>query len=505
MSTFRDAQNRAHPNKTNTLMLVILALLIGVVSLQIWLLTATLNASLSGDRAIVWPAFYGSLLLFVSGGALLRYLPDPLRQAPPSPAKPEPFPQAALAWRTLAISFVSLTLAFAVWFMWSAIATKINDAGFRLTKEQLFWLTASPVLLGSLLRVPFGLLVSRFGSRRSNTFVTLLLLLPCMLAGWALRTPATPYWVLLLSAALTGLAGANFATSMGAVTLWFPKKLQGTALGLNGLGNLGVTVAQFTIPVVLPLALFGMLAGSVAPGARPIHLANAAWVWLPVILACAAALWFGTQDYPAQPKTLASQLRVCRDKHTWAISYLYFLTFGAFVAMGASLPLIIKEVFVNAPGGAPNPLTFSPLAVLIATLMRPVGGVVADKLGAGRVTALAIAVMALAGFSLSHFLQPHQFTGFFVTIMILCAAAGLGNGSCFKIIPSVNAAEAGPMMGIVSCLGALGGFFPPLILAWCIGKFGSPALAYTGMAVFALTCFSVNWWFYWRNESPSRC
>lgn len=503
MSHFRDAQNRAHPNKTNTLIIAVIAMLIGIISMQIWLLTASLNASLGSDSVILWPAFYGSLALFVSGGALLRFLPDPLRQIEVA-VKPEQMANASLAWRTLAISFVSLTLAFAVWFMWSAIATKLNDAGFNLTKNQLFWLTASPVLLGSLLRIPFGLLVSRFGSRRSYTFVTLLLLLPCVLAGWALRDPHTPYWVLLLCAALTGVAGANFSTSMGVVTLWFPKSFQGTALGLNGLGNLGVTVAQFVIPVILPLSLFGTLAGAATPGTKPI-LANAAWIWIPAILICSAALWLGTKDFPSQPKTLVSQLRVCRNKHTWAISYLYFLTFGAFVAMGASLPLIIKEMFANAPGGAPNPLIYSPLAVLIATFMRPVGGWAADKIGAGRVSALSISVMALSGFSLSRFLQPQQFTEFFATIMILCAAAGLGNGSTFKIIPSVDAAEAGPMMGIVSCLGALGGFFPPLILAWCIGKFGSPALAYTCMASFALTCFAVNWWFYWRKESPSHC
>ena len=502
MSTFRDAQNRAHPNKTNTLMLGIIGLLIGVVSLQIWLLSASLNASLGGDQSILWPAFYGSLALFIGGAGLLRFLPDPLRRSE-APKQPEEFPNAALAWRTLGISFVSLTLSFSVWFMWSAIATKLNDAGFHFSKNQLFWLTATPVLLGSALRIPFGLLVSRFGSRRSYTFVTLLLLVPCVAAGVVLRNPSSPYWLLLLCATLTGVAGANFATSMGVVTLWFPKKLQGTALGLNGLGNLGVTLAQFIIPAVLPLAVFGAVA--IAPNAKPIFLSNAAFVWIPMVLVCAAALWWGTKDFPAQPKTLASQLRVCRNKHTWAISYLYFLTFGAFVAMGASLPLIIKEVFANAPGGAPNPLTYSPLAVLVATVMRPVGGWAADKIGAGRIVALAVGVMALAGFSLSQFLQPHQFSAFFITIMILCGAAGLGNGSTFKIIPSVNPTEAGPTMGVVSCLGALGGFFPPLILAWCFAAFGSPALGYTSMAVFALTCFAVNWWFYWRKESPSHC
>jgi len=502
MSTFRAAQNRAHPNKTNTLMTAIIAILVLVVCLQIWLLTASLNTALGGDRSIVWPAFYGSLVLFLAGAWLLRYLPDPLRVPIAPPRRLElDFADAAIAWRTLWISVAALTLSFAVWFMWSAIAVKLSAAGFNLTKRQLFWLTASPVILGAVLRIPYGMLVSRFGSRRSYAAVTLLLLIPALGAGFVLRDPSSSYGSLLFWAAVTGIAGANFATSMAAVTLWFPKQLQGTALGINGLGNLGVTLAQFLVPVVIAL---GWLGSSYLPE-RMLRLEYAAWVWVPLILGCTAAIWYGTRDYPAKPQSLASQLRVCRDRHTWAISYLYFLTFGAFVAMGASLPLIIAEVFADAPGGAPNPLVYAPFAPLIATVMRPLGGWAADKLGAGRVTSFAVALMALGGFGLNEFLAPDQFGGFFMMIMIICAASGLGNGSVFKIIPSVNAKEAGAVIGVVSCVGALGGFFPPLLLGACIDHFGSPAWAYTAMALVALSCLCVNGWLYHRPNSPSHC
>jgi NNP family nitrate/nitrite transporter-like MFS transporter len=173
--------------------------------------------------------------------------------------------------------------------------------------------------------------------------------------------------------------------------------------------------------------------------------------------------------------------------------------------MGASLPLIIKEVFAKAPGGAPTPLMFAPWAAAIATVMRPLGGWLADKLGAGVITAISIATMALGGFSLSAFLQPHQFAGFFTVILIICAAAGLGNGSIFKIIPFVLPKEAGAAIGIVSCLGALGGFVPPLLLGWTMDHLGSPAWAYLGMALFALACFAVNGWYYLRRTSPTHC
>ena len=320
-----------------------------------------------------------------------------------------------------------------------------------------------------------------------------------------MQNPKTPYWVLLFWSALTGIAGANFATSMATVTLWFPKKLQGSALGINGLGNLGVTIAQFTIPLVIGFSLLGASEAPSGAPVRSIHLENAAFVWIPFILICSAAIWFGTKDYPAEPKTLASQLVAGKRLHTWVLSLLYFLTFGCFVAMGASLPLIIKEVFAAAPGGAPVPLLYAPWAAAIATVMRPVGGWLADKFGAGLITSISIGTMAVGGFSLSAFLQPDAFAGFFAVVLVICAAAGLGNGSVFKIIPLVLPKEAGAAIGIVSCLGALGGFVPPLLLGWTMGYLGSPAWAYTGMALFALLCLAVNGYFYHRRNSPTHC
>jgi MFS transporter, NNP family, nitrate/nitrite transporter len=503
MAAPRQALSQAHPAKTNVLSVGLISVLILIICLQIWLLSASSNTSLGGETDIAWPAFYASVALFLASLVTLSYLPLPIR-LPVVVEREEAFTHAALAWRTLGISAVSLGLAFAVWFMWSAITVKINDAGFGLSKNQLFWLTATPVILGSLLRIPYGLIVSRFGSRRSYAAVTLLLLLPALGTAFAVRDPKTPYGVLLLWSALTGIAGANFATSMATVTLWFPKKLQGSALGINGLGNLGVTVAQFTVPLVIGFSLAGV-AGAPPGAVAPLHLENAALVWVPFILICTAAIWFWTEDYPSQPQTIASQLVAGKRLHTWVLSLLYFLTFGCFVAMGASLPLIIKEVFASAPGGAPSPLLYAPWAAAVATLMRPLGGWLADKFGAGLITTISIGTMAVGGFSLSAFLQPDGFAGFFAVVLVICAASGLGNGSVFKIIPLVLTKEAGAAIGIVSCIGALGGFVPPLLLGWTMGAFGSPAWAYTAMAFFALLCLATNGYFYHRSSSPTHC
>jgi NNP family nitrate/nitrite transporter-like MFS transporter len=504
MAATRQALSQAHPAKTNVLSVGLIWVLILIISLQIWLLSASVNTSLGGHANVAWSAFYASLALFLVSLVTLSYLPLPIR-VPIVVEREEAFTDAALAWRTLAISAVALALSFAVWFMWSAIAVKLNDAGFGLTKNQLFWLTATPVILGSLLRIPYGLIVSRFGSRLSYAAVTLLLLLPALGTGFAVQNPKTPYWVLLFWSAVTGIAGANFATSMATVTLWFPKQLQGSALGINGLGNLGVTIAQFTIPLVIGFSLLGGSEASPGAAVPSIHLGNAGFVWVPIILICTAAIWFGTKDYPAEPKTLASQLVAGKRPHTWVLSMLYFLTFGCFVAMGASLPLIIKEVFATAPGGGPTPLLYAPWAAAIATIMRPVGGWLADKFGAGLITSISIGTMAVGGFSLSAFLQPDTFHEFFAVILVICAAAGLGNGSIFKIIPLALSKEAGAAIGIVSCLGALGGFVPPLLLASTMNYLGSPAWAYTGMALFALICLAVNVCFYHRRNSPSHC
>jgi MFS transporter, NNP family, nitrate/nitrite transporter len=160
--------------------------------------------------------------------------------------------------------------------------------------------------------------------------------------------------------------------------------------------------------------------------------------------------------------------------------------------------LIIQPIFARAAGGAPNPLYWPALAAGVATGVRPIGGFLADRLGPSRVTTVSVAVMAIGGFSLSQFLRPTDFAGFISTILVICVAAGIGNGSIFKMIPLVNPRGANAMIGIVSCLGAFGGFVPPLLLGYCFAQFGSPAWAYTAMAVFALACTGLNLWAYVR-------
>jgi NNP family nitrate/nitrite transporter-like MFS transporter len=303
---------------------------------------------------------------------------------------------------------------------------------------------------------------------------------------------------LIFWAAITGIAGAVFATSSTVVALWFPKRIQGLALGINAVGNIGITVAQLSAPFLFSTPLFPFVpwAGSSAPGTQ--HLANIGLFWIPLILISVLAIWFGTKDFVMEPRTLGSQLQVCRNQNSWYLSALYFLTFGCVVAMSSSLPLIIQRLFAQAPGGGPNPLFWPALCAAAATVVRPVGGYLGDRLGPARVTTAGIAIMAIGGFSLSQFLRPTDFVGFITTVLIICLAAGIGNGSIFKMIPLVAANEANAMIGIVSCIGAFGGFVPPLLLGYCYSQFGSPAWAYTAMAVFAGLCAVLSLWVYVR-------
>jgi NNP family nitrate/nitrite transporter-like MFS transporter len=291
---------------------------------------------------------------------------------------------------------------------------------------------------------------------------------------------------------------AVFATSSAVVALWFPKQLQGLALGINGVGNIGITVAQMSAPILFTTTLFPFIPWAAAQGPHGLHLANIGLFWIPFILGSVLAIWFGTKDFPMEPRTLRSQLQVCRDANTWYLSTLYFLTFGCVVAMSASLPLIIQRIFADSPNGVPNPFFWPAICAGGATVVRPIGGFLADRLGPSRVTTAGVGVMAIGGFSLSQFLRPTDFFGFILTILIICIAAGIGNGSIFKMIPLVSPREASAMIGIVSCLGALGGFVPPLLLGYCFSKLGSPAWAYTSMAIFAVICTGLSLWVYVR-------
>ncbi len=293
----------------------------------------------------------------------------------------------AIASRNLWISIPSLTLAFAVWMVWSVVVVNLPNVGFKFSTEQLFWLAALPSLCGATLRIFYSFMVPIFGGRRWTAISTASLLLPTIGIGFAVRDPATSYSTLVVLALLCGFGGGNFASSMANINFFFPKAQKGTALGLNaGLGNLGVSLVQFVVPLVITAGVFGALGGEPqawTKGAevKQMWLQNAGFIWVPFIAIFALAAWFGMNDLASAKASFSDQAVIFKRKHNWIMCWLYLGTFGSFIGYSAGFPLLIKSQFPQI-----NALSYAWLGPLVGALIRPLGGWLSDKLGGARVT-----------------------------------------------------------------------------------------------------------------------
>ena len=247
-----------------------------------------------------------------------------------------------LAWRTLVITTANLTLAFIVWFLVSALVVRLPGVGFQLSTSELFWLAAIPGLAGGLFRIVHTFLVPLFGTRHVVAMSTLLLLVPAI--GWffAVQDPTTPYWALIVLAFLTGLGGGNFSSFMPSTSLFFPKRLQGTALAIQaGIGNFGVSVVQFVTPWIIGFALAGSFLG--APQtftgnghpAGPVWLQNATAIYMPFILVLGIAAWVVLRSVPVRAN-FREQLDIFKEKHGFFMTLLYVGTFGTFSGLAAT-------------------------------------------------------------------------------------------------------------------------------------------------------------------------
>ncbi len=438
-----------------------------------------------------------------------------------------------IAQRNLWISIPALTLAFAVWMVWSVVVVKLPQVGFKFSTNQLFWLAALPGLFGATLRIFYSFMVPIFGGRRWTAISTASLLLPTLGIYFAVQNPNTPYEVFVILALLSGLGGGNFASSMANINFFFPKSQKGLALGLNaGLGNLGVSIVQFIVPLVITAAIYGVISGTpqtavVSGKATQVWLQNAGFVWVPLIIASTLAAWFGMNDLADAKASFVDQAIIFKRKHTWLMSLLYTGTFGSFIGYSAGLPLLIKSQF---PGI--DALDYAWLGPFVGALIRPLGGWLADKLGGARVTFWNFIVMTLDVIGVLYFL-PHggvggNFTGFLGAFMLLFATAGIGNGSTFRMIPVIfltdrkraaaglGAAaqeqavkdankEAAAVIGFTSAIAAYGAFFIPKSYGSSIAMTGGPQAALYAFIVFYILCVLVTWWFYSRKNAPMPC
>jgi MFS transporter, NNP family, nitrate/nitrite transporter len=509
-----------------------------------------------------------------------------------------------IAYRNLWISIPALLCGFAVWGMWGIITVQMLNLGFPFTQAELFTLTAIAGLAGATMRIPASFLIRLAGGRNTIFLTTSMLLAPAIGTGIALQHPEWPLWVFQLMALWSGVGGGNFASSMSNISTFFPKRLQGTALGLNaGLGNFGVTTMQIVIPLVMTVGIFGALAGEprmlvkdsgwifgkIAAG-TPTWIQNAGFAWLLSLVPLSALCWFGMNNLKTvSPNTggpiaaflkiiwlytlsflpagvglylylpaptglgllnmwlaialiiastllimkltafgtmkdnIAKQFAIFGNRHTWAMTILYIVTFGSFIGFSMALPLAITVIFgfshvPDASGvlqhtlknpNAASALTYAWIGPFVGALIRPVGGWVSDKVGGSIVTQWISAVMVVASAAVGYvMLQAYQsatpeqyFLPFMLLFIVLFAASGIGNGSTFRTIGVIfDRQQAGPVLGWTSAVAAYGAFVAPVIIGAQI-RAATPQYAMYGFAVFYALCLVLNWWFYLRKDA----
>ncbi|MGE5601333.1 MAG: nitrate/nitrite transporter [Pseudomonadota bacterium] len=420
----------------------------------------------------------------------------------------------AIARRNLGISTYCLMLSFAVWMVWSVVVARLPAIGFDFTTDQLFWLAALPGLSGATLRIFYAFLVPIFGGRLWTTLSTASLLIPAFGIGYAVQSPDTPYLIFLVLALLCGLGGGNFASSMANISYFFPKAEKGNALALNaGLGNLGVSVMQFLVPVVVTMGLFGALGGQaqVASDGTQLWMQNAGFVWVPFVMLGAIAAWFGMNDILSAKSSFADQSAIFGRLHTWLMCWLYTGTFGTFICMSAGFPLLAKLVFPDV-----NALKYAFVGPLLGAISRAATGWVSDRYGGARVSFWVFVVQIVAIVGMIWFLDARSFPGFFSMVLLLFVASGVGNASTFQMVPGIMRREidrtepalpepqrraqaereSAAVIGFTSAIAAYGAFYIPKAYGSSIQMTGAADTALWGFLVFYLSCAALTWFAY---------
>ncbi len=437
-----------------------------------------------------------------------------------------------IANRNLWLSMPALLLAFAVWVVWSVIVVELPHVGFQFSQNQLFWLAALPGLSGPFFRALYSFVVPIFGGRNWTVFSTALLLLPTLWIGVAVQDPNTNYAVFVAIALLCGLGAGNFSSSMANISFFYPQRLQGTALGLNGgIGNLGVGLAQLIVPIAIYGGALWILGGSAQNHTdggvtTQIWVQNAGFIWVPFIIAASVAAWFGMDNIATVKAGFAEQVAIFKHKHQWLMSWLYTGTFGSFIGLAATFPMLVNTEFP-----AVDAFKFAFIGPLLAALVRPLGGWLADRTGGAAITCWVFAVMTAASLGALLFLpgatDDGNVTGFVFMYLVLFVSAGIGNGSTFRMIPIIfrglrqrqvhgkdhaaleeasrlAATEAAATLGFSSAVAAFGGFFIPIAYGASIDLTGGYQAALVVFALFYLSCLFITWrWYAGKNvEAP---
>lgn len=400
--------------------------------------------------------------------------------------------------RVLTVSSVGFTLMFAVWLMFGVLGIKIRDE-FGLSDVQLSWITAVAVLNGSMWRLPAGIAADRWGGRKVFVAMLAFTAIPAYLVS-----TATSYGVLLVYAFLVGFAGNSFSAGIAWVSAWWPQNRKGMALGVFGAGNVGASVTKFIGPAMIAaVPAGGILFGLIPGGWRSVPV-----VYAILLAAMALVTWFATPRHdhtPGQGRTVRQLLAPLKQARAWRFSLYYAVVFGAYVALASWLPKYYVDVY-DVPLYKAALLTA--LFIFPASLLRPVGGWLSDRLGARKVMYATFATMLVATGVLmmpyGHIVVLDGEGGtsevlpwsvgvvlFTVLVFITGCAMGIGKAAVYKHIPEYFPNDVGAVGGLVGSLGALGGFFLPPLFAYANTWTGIPQSTF--FVLFALTAVAAIW------------
>jgi NNP family nitrate/nitrite transporter-like MFS transporter len=398
---------------------------------------------------------------------------------------------ASVARRNLRWSIFAEFLGFVVWQLWSIVVVSLPAAGFTFTTSQIFWLISMPSLVGATLRFPYTFMVPRFGGRNWTVVSAALLLIPTIGLAICVSNPQTPFGVMLLIAALAGFGGGNFASSMANITYFYPQRKKGWALGLNAAGgNLGASVAQLVVPIVITIG-----------AGVTLQLPLAGLIWIPLILVAVVGAWLRMDNLSSAKADLRASLAALKAPQLWLMSLLYIGTFGSFIGFAGVFPKLISDQFpaYSAFGVGSATLSLAFLGALVGSLARPFGGRLADRFGGSAITIVAFVVMALGALAVIVTLPLDNFWMFLGFFLVLFVASGAGNGATYRMIPTMFALRSGAAdghrtagdigsqrtaaaaLGIISAFGAYGGFVIPQVLGLSKSSTGTYT---TGLAWF---------------------
>jgi NNP family nitrate/nitrite transporter-like MFS transporter len=432
---------------------------------------------------------------------------------------------AKIAKRNLIWSIFAEHVGFSIWSIWSVMVLFMPQTTYHIDAAGKFYLVALPTLVGAAMRIPYTVAPAKFGGRNWTIVSALLLLIPTVLTLWVMKRPDSSYATFMVVAAFAGLGGGNFASSMTNINAFYPQRLKGWALGLNaGGGNIGVPVIQ----------LAGLLVISAVSNTAPEIVCAIYLVGIAMAALCAALFMNNLRN---QRSNLGAMAEALRFRDSWVMSFLYIGTFGSFIGFSFAFGQVLQINFLaggdNAAQAALHAAQIAFIGPLLGSIARPYGGKLSDRIGGGKVTMYTfIAMIFAAGILFATGMIDDgatgaptgaQMTGYVVGFILLFILSGIGNGSTYKMIPSIFEAKAqsrdgwdrdekaawsrgmsGALIGFAGAIGALGGVFINVVLrASYVGEAKSATNAFLVFLAFYVVCAVVTWAVFLRMR-PAR-